>query len=137
VVPPKDLTCCVFCGLVGETETHMFVHCRVVWKIWEELLRWLQGAFIMPPNLFTHWACWDGLASSKKVKMGLRLIWHTSMWVIWKARNNCIFNNVLIKSEELVEEVKVLSWRWSFSRLNIQTCQFYEWVWDPKECCSR
>jgi len=56
VVPPNALTSCVFCGLAGETKTHMFVHCGVVWNIWEVLLHWLQGAFIMPPNLFIHWA---------------------------------------------------------------------------------
>lgn len=56
--------------LVGWPENRklMFLHCGVAWKIWDELLIWLQGAFIMPPNLFIHWACWDGLATNKKVK---------------------------------------------------------------------
>jgi len=76
----------------------------------------------MPPNVYTHWACWDGMATSKKVKEGLRLIWHTTLWVIWKARNNRIFNNMDIRWLDLVEDIKVLSWRWSLTRLKITPC---------------
>ncbi|RHN76018.1 hypothetical protein MtrunA17_Chr2g0327491 [Medicago truncatula] len=59
------------------------------------------------------------------------------MWVIRKARNECLFNEGVIRCAELVEEIKVLSWRWSLTRLKIPPCLFYEWVWNPKDCLSR
>jgi hypothetical protein len=68
--------------LEGEIETHLFLHCCVVWRIWEELLNWVEGELIMPPTVMIHWVCWDGMATSKKVCNGLNLIWHTTFWVI-------------------------------------------------------
>jgi hypothetical protein len=37
----------------------------------------------------------------------------------------------------LVEEIKVVSWTWSLARLKLNTCLYYEWVWDPGECLLR
>jgi hypothetical protein len=54
--------------------------------------------------------------------------------VVWKARNNRIFNNKIIGVDELVEQIKVLSWHWSLSRLKIATYLFYEWCWNPRFC---
>lgn len=47
-----------------------------------------------------------------------------------------IFNNTICEMEELVEAIKVLSWRWTLSSLNLPACLFYEWSWNPKGCAS-
>lgn len=36
------------------------------------------------------------------------------VWLIWKGRNNKIFNNVEFSSEDVVEEVKVRLWSWAY-----------------------
>ena len=36
-----------------------------------------------------------------------------------------------------MEEVKVLSWRWFLSRVNVPVCLFYEWCWNPQVCLDR
>jgi hypothetical protein len=38
---------------------------------------------------------------------------------------------------EIVEEVKVLSWRWMMDRVKMPVCLFYEWRWNPRECLKR
>jgi hypothetical protein len=52
-------------------------------------------------------------------------------------RNDRIFNDAICGVEEVVEAVKVLSWRWSLSRLKAPACLFYEWCWNPKACRLR
>lgn len=73
------------------------------------LMGWFECFFVTPANLFTHWECWDVGASNKRVRKGLRLIWHTTIWVLWTTRNNIIFNNWNGGLEDIVEEIKVVS----------------------------
>jgi len=98
---------------------------------------WLQGNFITPLNLFHHWECWSGMAFNKRVRKGYCLIWHATIWTLWKVRNDKIFNNGGKDANSIVEEVKVLSWRWSLTRLDIPSCMFYDWCWDLKACLLR
>lgn len=74
------------------------------------------------------------VTNRKELKRGFRLIWHTTIWAIWNVRNNIIFNNVALDVDEVVEDIKLLSWKWSVARLRIQPCLLYEWRWDPKWC---
>jgi hypothetical protein len=48
-----------------------------------------------------------------------------------------IFNGILKDPLELVEAIKVLSWKWSVDCLKINLCLFYEWCWDPGDCFKR
>jgi hypothetical protein len=74
---------------------------------------------VVPSNLFHLFDCLSEAAKNAKSRKGFRLVWHSVIWCIWKARNDCIFNNVRKELSEVVEEIKVLSWRWSAARLKI------------------
>jgi hypothetical protein len=51
-------------------------------------------------------------------------------------RNRAIFANEVKSSREVVDEIKVTSWKWGLSRLNLPACLFYEWSWDPGDCLT-
>lgn len=136
-LPPDSSLQCVWCNNSIEDSTHLFLHCEGVGKVWCKLMEWLEFNFLIPPNLFIMWECWNGEFLNKKLRRGGRLIWHAAIWSIWKARNDRIFNNVVTDVEELLESVKVLSWRWFLGRLNSYACLFYEWNWNPKDCLLR
>jgi len=65
------------------------------------------------------------------------MIWQAAIWVFSKARNDRIFNNVVKGVEEIVEEIKVLSWRWMMGMRDTPVCMFYEWKWCPEACLWR
>lgn len=136
-LPPDIGTNCVWCEVGVETTSHIFLHCDLVRNVWMKLMEWLDFNFIMPPNLFIHWECWSGGAWNNRIRKGLRMIWQAAIWVMWKARNNCIFNNEVTRWEEVVHEIKVVSWRWLLGRFQGPTCLFYEWEWDPRQCLLR
>lgn len=136
-LPPESSRVCVLCNNSAESTTHLFLHCNIVSVIWRELMEWLDFNFIIPPNLFITWECWNGAVYNKKIRKGVRLIWHAAIWSIWKARNDITFNNTVLDCEALLESIKVLAWRWCFGRMNLPACLFYEWNWNPKKCLLR
>lgn len=66
-------------------------------------MRWLNFNFIILPNLFIHAFCWTREVRSKLLRKGVWCIWHAVVWVVWKSRNNQIFNNISIGVEEMVD----------------------------------
>jgi len=65
---------CVLCGVMDETEVHLFLHCEEVQRIWKKLMCWLHCYFIVPNNLLVHLECWSKEVSSKKLRQGFWLI---------------------------------------------------------------
>jgi hypothetical protein len=137
ILEPDSLLLCVLCDRHVESSTHLFLHCDVSALIWRGVLNWLEFNFITPPNIFNHFKCWNGEANSKRIKKGVWLIWHATIWSIWRERNERIFNNQTKGVDEIVDDIKAVSWFWALSRLKIASFLFYEWTWNPKECLNR
>jgi len=122
-------TNCVLCGVGEESVIHLFLHCDKVQRVWQMLMGWLDVNYIIPHNLFVHLDCWTLEVTPKKLKHGF--------WMIWKTRNDAIFNNGIFEVGEVVGNIKVLSWIWSLNRLKIGFCLYYEWCWNPRSCLAR
>jgi hypothetical protein len=136
-LPPEVSTMCVFCNLKEESATHIFLHCDVASLVWARVMRWFDCSFLIPPNLFVLWDCWSEGGSANKATKGLWLVWHTTIWVLWVKRNDLIFKGINYVVEEVIEEIKVLSWRWMLDRSSTPSCFFYEWSWNPRLCLER
>ncbi|MCI44743.1 ubiquinone biosynthesis monooxygenase COQ6, partial [Trifolium medium] len=76
-------------------------------------------------------------ATNKKVRVGFMVIWHATVWSIWRSRNEAIFADGVKDLEKVVDSIKILSWKWGLSRHKIPICLFYEWCWDPGSCLRR
>jgi hypothetical protein len=137
VLTQEDPRNCVMCGNREETTMHLFLHCEVAWLFWRLFFDWLGVNFITPQIFYMHFTCWSGEVNSRRLKKAFGLIWHAAIWTIWRERNARIFKNQFKNVDELVDEVKALSWCWALNRLRIASCLFYEWCWNPRECLVR
>jgi hypothetical protein len=126
-------------GCVGKVENsnHLFLHCPCAMKIWCDIFSWLRVHLVIPPSLSILFEMVRGSTGNLKMRKGLVMIWHATLWSIWKARNKAIFSGGKFLPQEIVEEIKVLSWKWSLGRLKIYPCLFYEWLWEPGDCLLR
>ena len=90
--------------------------------------------FISLLNLFVHVKCMSSEVSDEKLRKGYWFIRHATNWVILNECNRRIFTNTVKEKEELVEKIKVLSWRWTLARFKVRTCLYYDWFWSPQDC---
>lgn len=137
ILPLDGSEMCVLCNRREETCVHLFIHCDFANSVWRRVMMWVDYDFITPPSPFVHWECWGTNFGNKAIKRGRRIIWLATLWILWKARNDKIFNGQIHEVDDVVEEVKVLSWRWLLSRTSTPVCLYYEWCWDPILCLRR
>ncbi|GAU25512.1 hypothetical protein TSUD_279970 [Trifolium subterraneum] len=128
---------CVGCVGNVEASLHLFLHCSSAMNVWYEVFRWLGVVLVVPPSLFLLFEMMRGSARCEKIRKGFVIIWHATLWSLWKARNNAIFGNGSINPQGIFEDIKVLSWKWSLTKLNVSPSMFYEWSWDPGDCLLR
>jgi hypothetical protein len=137
ILPPNTPRTCVGCVGNLESSSHLFLHCpNTIW-VWYEIFRWLGVVIVIPPNLAVLFEVFRSAAKNKKIRQGFLMIWHATIWSIWKMRNNTIFAEGTYNPKDLVDAIKVLSWKWSLARLKLMPCLFYEWSWDPGDCLMR
>jgi hypothetical protein len=136
VLGPEVLPLCGLCNSVDESVLHLLLHCEVSNAVWFKLMRWWDSYFVSPLNLFIHWACWHG-GERNKVLKGKGIVWLATIWALWQSRNDKVFNDVNVEVEAIVEEVKVLAWKWVMCRMDLPVCLFFEWCWNPQWCLSR
>jgi hypothetical protein len=100
-------------------------------------MRWLGLIIVAPSNLVTSFAMFVGCAKDKRAKKGLILIWNIIVWELGKNQNDQIFNNKEMNIEELVDQIKLWSWRWFINRMAKGPCLLYGWKWSPFDCFNR
>jgi hypothetical protein len=125
---------CAFCVGLAEDARHLFMLCNFASGVWSRIFRWLGVVFVMPQNLFTFFESFVAAAINKKAVKGFSLIWHTTIWVIWRARNEVLFSNGARDLVKVVDDIKLLSWRWGLARRSVNICLFYEWCCEPGFC---
>jgi hypothetical protein len=128
---------CVHCRNREEDTRHLFLFCDFASSVWNAIFRWLGVIIVLPSDLFVLFDYFTGSAPNRKVGKGFSLIWHTTVWMIWKSRNEISFANGVRDAGKVIEDIKRLSWRWGLSRRKFPICLFYEWCWDPGLCLRR
>jgi hypothetical protein len=78
-----------------------------------------------------------GNGSNKKRRKGLSVVWLAFVWAVWKARNDRVFNNVMVDVPTVVDHVQRLSWIWFMNNTAKVPFLLYEWIWNPGDCMLR
>jgi len=94
-----DVNQCVGGCNLQETATHLFLNCDTFHNLWVSVSQWLNIDFVAPEVLRAHLIQFGHLAGLPRFTYSfLKLIWLACVWVIWKERNNHVFNQ---KASEL------------------------------------
>jgi hypothetical protein len=134
IVDDADVLC-AFWGEAAESSQHLFIYCVDALKVLKAVFNWLQGPFLLHHNLVSLFNC---LIHSKgrKLRKRLTMIWNGAVWAIWRRRNAKIFYNGGKEVVEVIEEIKVQTWKWWLSHLKVSKPLLYEWQMEPILCMA-
>ena len=118
VLDSQTCNLCIFCNEEVETIDHVLLRCNRVWLVWTSIIRQWGSLWVVPRSINDHLDWWWGF----KFKRYDRKLWDalpaTVFWVIWKMRNECIFNGAQPKWEQCAELVKIRVAVWLKSKCN-------------------
>jgi len=84
------------------------IRCDVYGRIWLLVSKWLGIDSVFNGNISTHSYQFRGLGGfSKNSRTAFTIIWISVIFVVWKDRNNMIFQNKSDQLETLAEKVKL------------------------------
>ena len=91
--------CCLYrCN--GESVDHLLLHCGEVSRLWSFAFRLFGVTCVLLKkviDLLESWRNWLGKHSSNI----WNLVPHCVMWIIWRKRNNRIFEDLVLTKDKL------------------------------------
>ncbi|XP_058757293.1 uncharacterized protein LOC131630531 [Vicia villosa] len=129
---PSDLLC-PFCLDCDESLLHLLSYCSVSREVWSRVAMWAGFVNRVEGNIGQHFLVWADFFKKKKVRSGNEgIVWLAVWWTVWRARNEIVFNDEKISVSDLIWDIKILAWKWSFIRnISYTKCNFYEFAKDP------
>lgn len=117
VLQNDDIGCVGGCGS-EESAGHLFFGCTTFGSVWYHLFHWLGITFVAPDAVGEHFLQFGYLSGLPRFTyLFLKITWLACVWVIWKERNNIVFNQKAMVPHHLIDKVKMLSFQWLKSGL--------------------
>ncbi|KAJ0469888.1 putative reverse transcriptase zinc-binding domain-containing protein [Helianthus annuus] len=103
---------CLFCGEYDETCDHIFVSCGFAQAVWQIVYQWCKHpafiAFSLRDILEQH----RYIKSTNKKRKAFHAISLTTIWSIWRTRNEMVYSGRPASIAKVIEEVKTMSFNW-------------------------
>jgi hypothetical protein len=134
IILADDSSCVAGCGSI-ETSQHLFITCGFFGSLWQHVRSWIGITGADHNVIRVHFTQFSNyLDARRRCRSFLQLLWLLCVWLIWKERNNRVFNNVFSSIIELTEKVKFHSYWW----LKANNASFVfgseQWRSDPLFC---
>ncbi|KAK1428139.1 hypothetical protein QVD17_16967 [Tagetes erecta] len=128
---------CQLCTLESEDVDHLFIHCPVSSQLWKMTSTWL--GFPLDAEISIQSVCskvynYNGTSLRRKITS---LITYSTIWTIWKTRNEWIFTKRAKTIGRLMEEVKLQSFNWINYRSSNLMVSWEIWCKSPAEGVSK
>ncbi|GAU41975.1 hypothetical protein TSUD_306810 [Trifolium subterraneum] len=129
-----SLFCSAGCDAIEDIH-HLFLNCPVFGAVWRAIILWLGITCVLPDNAVSLASQFCGAHDfSKSIKTCLQAIWLSTVWSIWKARNNRVFSGTIVTIDRLLFAIKVQVWWWFKARKKGFCFDLNHWMLNPKVC---
>ncbi|XP_022030457.1 uncharacterized protein LOC110931368 [Helianthus annuus] len=106
-------THCSLCGFGEESTSHLTASCVMARSVWWHVCVWLKIPVHTQPASYKDFV--EGLKKIKGStdwKKVIEVIFHATLWRIWRARNATVFDKVPFNVSKVVEDIKEDSFLW-------------------------
>lgn len=137
IVLDEDGMKCPFCMGPVESMSHLFFTCPISYHIWCKCYSWLGFESVLPDIFRLHFLQHSQSRWKKKQKQCWNSLWAAVVWSLWLARNNTVFNQVAVDSDQLLDLIQWRSWSWLSSFEKEFRSSMFEWKSDPGSCVDQ
>jgi len=103
--------------------------------VWHRIYQWLGILFTAPASASDHLYHFGYLAGLSRLSHSfMTVIWMATVWVIWKERNNRIFNQKIDTLDHSVDKVKFMSFSWPQANMPTFAYSYNDWWRHPLPC---
>ncbi|GKA36926.1 RNA-directed DNA polymerase, eukaryota, reverse transcriptase zinc-binding domain protein, partial [Tanacetum coccineum] len=111
-----DSVRCPMCDDDLETEDHVFVTCTIAAGVWKQVLKWWKISNVPIGTLMDVIQLADNAPIASNHSKFLDVVVQTTIWSIWKFRNDMAFSHVRPRKDLLLNDIKLMSYNWISSR---------------------
>jgi len=130
-----DDSACVGGCSCPKSADHFIFRCNIFGSLWHLIYQWVGISFISPELVADHLYHFGNFVGLPRFTHSyLTVIWHATVWVLWKERNNRIINKIAHDLVNLLEFVKFMSFLWLKARLLTSAFSYNDWWRHPLLC---
>ncbi|KAK1427023.1 hypothetical protein QVD17_15705 [Tagetes erecta] len=100
----------------NESPEHVFLNCERALKVWHAIFKWCNIPINQTVTIGQLLKIPASLSVTSNTKKLLYAIILTSLWCIWRARNDHIFNAKTKDTTAIIEDIKSLAHLWTKSK---------------------
>ncbi|KAI8542071.1 hypothetical protein RHMOL_Rhmol08G0110300 [Rhododendron molle] len=111
---------CPFCMMELETPVHVLLSCPFSTYIWTKIVDWWNLAWVDPSSLLELSSWWFSSRFKNLEKYLWECCFYATLWSIWIARNDIIFNNKDVDRNQVEELIKTRTALWIKAKFDIK-----------------
>nr|GEY22807.1 RNA-directed DNA polymerase, eukaryota [Tanacetum cinerariifolium] len=107
---------CPMCNISPEPSSHLFWSCPLATSIWRSVFKWTDLPLPDSNNQNDTFNWLDHVRLNSASKMILHSIFGVVVWMLWRFRNNKIFEDKKMLQKDLLDQIVDVSFLWFSSR---------------------
>ncbi|KAJ0495910.1 putative reverse transcriptase zinc-binding domain-containing protein [Helianthus annuus] len=118
---------CKLCEEEYESALHLFGSCHVAIELWDFISKWCRIHPIFILELEDLANIHKRNRGSKRWEKVVSMVTQATIWVIWRSRNDAVFNDKRSNVNRMKEEVKMYGYMWLKSRVKLKCLSWDNW----------
>ncbi|KAK2362515.1 hypothetical protein QL285_087573 [Trifolium repens] len=134
ILAPDLHYCAAGCGSI-ETTQQLFLSCNTFGSLWALVRSWIGFSAVDAYSLTDHFLQFTYSCGGLRARRSfLQLIWFACVWVVWNERNLRVFRNSANFVHQLLDKVKLFSYRWLCTTDVTLATNYHYWWSSPLLC---